>query len=86
MKSKEVFMGGRNAGKHHHATKRIKMKIDFNQIDDVEMCINTDDYPDFCDSFVEACTYKGRPATDDELEAINEDSGYVYEQILNALY
>jgi len=44
------------------------------------------DYPNFSDAFILNATYKGREMTDEELEALNEDSDYVYEQVMEELY
>ncbi|MBT6053451.1 MAG: hypothetical protein HOG49_42280, partial [Candidatus Scalindua sp.] len=53
------------------------MKIDLSQVEDVEIDgINPRDYPDFCDAFILEATYKGREMTDEELEALNEDSDF----------
>jgi hypothetical protein len=63
------------------------MKIDFSKITDVELDgIDTKDYPDFCDAFVSNCTYKGKDATDEELDIINEDSDFVYGCVQEQLY
>ena len=35
------------------------------------------DYPDFCDAFIAACDIDGRPATEEELDLLNEDSDLV---------
>jgi len=60
------------------------LKIDFNQVDNIVIDgICMADAPDYCDAFISSCDYYGIPATDQELDAINEDSGYVYEQVLN---
>jgi len=62
-------------------------KIDTSQVEDVEIDgINPRDYPDFCDAFILEATYKGREMTDEELEALNEDSDFVYEQVMESLY
>jgi len=62
-------------------------KIDTSQVEDVEIDgINPRDYPDFCDAFILEATYKGREMTDEELEALNEDSDFVYEQVMEHLY
>ena len=62
-------------------------KIDPSQVEDVEIDgINPRDYPDFCDAFILEATYKGREMTDEELEALNEDSDFVYEQVMEHLY
>jgi hypothetical protein len=63
------------------------MKIDLSQVEDVEIDgINPRDYPDFCDAFILEASYKGREMTDEELEALNEDSDFVYEQVMESLY
>ena len=62
-------------------------KIDTSQVEDIEVDgINPRDYPDFCDAFILEATYKGREMTDEELEALNEDSDFVYEQVMEHLY
>ena len=62
-------------------------RIDTSQVEDVEVDgINPRDYPDFCDAFILEATYKGREMTDEELEALNEDSDFVYEQVMEHLY
>ena len=62
-------------------------KIDTSQVEDVEIDgINPRDYPDFCDAFILEATYKGREMTDEELEALNEDSDFVYDKVMESLY
>lgn len=61
--------------------------LDYTRIEDVQVSgINTRDYPDFCDAYIESATYKGRDMTEAELERLNEDSGYVYECVQEHLY
>jgi len=63
------------------------MKIDLSQVEDVEIDgINPRDYPDFCDAFILEASYKGREMTDEELEALNEDSDFVYDKVMESLY
>jgi hypothetical protein len=63
------------------------MKIDLSQVEGVEIDgINPRDYPDFCDAFILEATYKGREMTDEELEALNEDSDFVYDKVMEHLY
>jgi hypothetical protein len=63
------------------------MKIDTSQVEDIEIDgINPRDYPDFCDAFILEATYKGREMTDEELEALNEDSDFVYDKVMEHLY
>ncbi len=54
------------------------MKIDTKQVTDIEVDTGTD-YPDFADAYIESATYKGREMTEEELEALNDDSDFVYE-------
>ena len=62
-------------------------KIDTSQVKDIEIDgINPRDYPDFCDAFILEATYKGREMTDEELEALNEDSDFVYDKVMEHLY
>jgi hypothetical protein len=62
-------------------------KIDTSQVEDIEIDgINPRDYPDFCDAFILEATYKGREMTDEELEALNEDSDFVYDKVMESLY
>ena len=63
------------------------MKINFEEVADIEVDgIDTADYPDFCDAFISSFTYKGRDATDEEVEAINEDGDFVYDCVQEELY
>jgi hypothetical protein len=62
-------------------------RIDTSQVEDIEIDgIDTRDYPDFCDAFILEATYKGREMTDEELEALNEDSDFVYDKVMESLY
>lgn len=67
--------------------KKIKLPVlDFSKVEVVDMRINYKDAPDFCDSYVTEANYDGREATEDELDAINEGGGFVYESIMKRLY
>lgn len=49
------------------------MEIEWDKIEDWELDgIDTKDYPDFCDTYISRCIYKGKEATEKELEAITE--------------
>lgn len=62
-------------------------ELDYSQIENAVVAnVNTRDYPDFCDAFIESATYKGRDMTETELERLNEDSGYVYELAIEKFY
>ena len=65
-----------------------QIEIDYDKIDmaSIDMHIDTSDYPDFVDSYISAADYDGRPMTDAELDVLNDDSSFVYEQVLERIY
>lgn len=64
-----------------------KIQLDYSKIGEVSVDgINTRDYPDFCDAFIESATYDGRDMTEAELEVLNENSDFVYECVVDRLY
>ena len=57
----------------------------------IDICvsgINTRDYPDFCDAFIEEAYWKYAETvlSESELDRLNEDSNFVYEHVMEALY
>jgi hypothetical protein len=71
----------------------LKNKVFLNglEVSDFEVDgIDTRDYPDFCDAYIESASVlendEWREATDDELDELNNDSDLVYEQVENYLY
>jgi hypothetical protein len=40
--------------------------------------IDMSDYPKFCDAYIESADYNGRPATEAELEIMQEDGEIFY--------
>ena len=40
--------------------------------------IDMSDYPKFCDAYIESAEYNGRPATEAELEDMQEDGEIFY--------
>jgi hypothetical protein len=63
------------------------MELDYSKIDNIEIGdIDFSDYPKFCDAFIEAADYDGRPMTEAELDVLNEDQDYVHEQVYKYLY
>lgn len=62
-------------------------ELDYSQITDIEMDgIDTKDYPDFCDAYICSATYKGREMTEEELDQLNDDRDFVYEQTIKRLF
>ena len=63
------------------------MNIDFTKIDNVQVGgIQGWDAPDFCDAYIESCDIDGIPATDEQLDFINNNSDFVHEKVMKALY
>jgi len=48
--------------------------------------IRIDDSPRFCDAFIETADYNGIPATEKQLDEMNEDSDFLHEQLQMFLY
>lgn len=45
------------------------------------------DYPDFSDAFISSAEFNdGTPLTDEELDQLNDDNGFVYENLWNSLH
>ena len=64
-------------------------KINTQLIDSVQVTnIDMQDYPDFVDAFITYAEWKdsGLPLSDEELEVLNQDSAFVYDEVMNALY
>ena len=61
--------------------------LNYSKIDNIEIDgIDENDYPDFCDAFINNADYKGAEMTDDQLEEINDDSDFVYQAVINQLF
>ena len=63
------------------------MNIDFTKISNViveDICMA--DYPDFCDAYIESCDIDGVPATEEELDVINDNGYFVHECVWEAIY
>lgn len=61
--------------------------MELNKITDIIVNgIDTMDYPDFCDSFIESANYNGVPMTDEQLDELNENREFVYEKVLDFLH
>ena len=60
--------------------------MDYRDIDNVELDgLDMKDYPDFSDAFILSADYCGTEMTEAQLEEINEDSDFVYEQVLKSI-
>ena len=65
----------------------MNIQLNYDLIKNVSVSgIDMNDYPDFCDAYIESAIYDGRPMTEEELEILNEDSEYVQEVVHNYLH
>ena len=63
------------------------MKLDYSKISNVSVDgINTQDYPDFVDAYIESADYGDREMTEKELDVLNEDFDFVYEKVQEQLF
>jgi hypothetical protein len=63
--------------------KTINTKL----IDGVSCYIDTSDYPDLCNSYIEEAFWKGGgELSEEDLEILNDDSSYVYECCMEQLH
>lgn len=71
--------------------EQLALELNVEKIDDVVVeGIDTTDYPDFCDAYIESATLVDnggcRDATESELDIINKDHDFVYSEVENVLY
>ena len=48
--------------------------------------IDYNDYPDFCDAFILSAKIDDRNCTSDELDLLNDDTEFLYEELIKHLY
>ena len=64
-----------------------EIDLDYSLIDNIVFGgIDFDDYPDFCDAYIESADYNGVEMTEAELEIINEDIGYWHDDIIQSCF
>ena len=58
----------------------VMKEVNTIMIQESEVMVNTSDYPDFCDSYFERASWiDGTELTEEELEYLENDGGYLYE-------
>jgi len=63
------------------------MELDYSKISNVEIDgIDTRDYPDFCDAYIVSADYDGEEMTEQQLDKLNEDSQFVYDQVIKFIF
>jgi len=61
--------------------------MELDKISNIELGgIDHDDYPDFCNAFIESAEYDGVELTDAELEELNCNRDFVYDCVLNEIF
>ena len=61
--------------------------IDTSQIDNIEIeGVDMSDYPKFCDAYILSCDINGIEATESELDKINEDYEFVYDEVMKSIF
>ncbi len=63
------------------------IKLDYSKISNVLIGgLDMQDYPDFCDAYIESADYEDREMTDDELDVLNEDGEFISIKAHESLY
>lgn len=61
--------------------------MNYSLIDNIDFDgIDYNDYPDFCDAYISSADYNGKPMTDEQLDELNEDYDFVYNELMKFLY
>ena len=64
----------------------MKQEMDYAKITNIEFDgIDYLDYPDYSDAYIVSADYDGLEMTDSQIEEINEDRDFVYEQLMDYL-
>jgi hypothetical protein len=62
-------------------------KIDYSKLGNVVIGgIDFEDYPKFCDAFIESADYDGVPLTELELDELSQDGEFVHETLFKQLF
>jgi hypothetical protein len=63
------------------------IKLDYNKISNVFVGgIDMEDFPDFCDAYIESADYDNREMTEEELEILNEDGEFISEHAHSQIF
>lgn len=61
--------------------------LDYSKIDNITFDdIDYDDYPDFCDAFIDSADYDGEPMNESEVDMLNDNKEFVHEKLMEHLY
>ena len=59
----------------------LRLPVDSIEVDGID----TRDYPDFCDAYIDKARVNGRKATDWELDQLSDDGDLVYGEVWKAI-
>jgi len=63
------------------------MKLNYDAIDYITFDgIDHNDYPDYCDAYIDSAYYEGREMTQEELDTLNEDRDFVMKELMSHLF
>ena len=48
--------------------------------------IDHNDYPDYCDAYIDSAFYNGKEMTQEQIDEINEDREFVMKELMNHLF
>ena len=62
--------------------------FDYSKIDNIVLdgLASGDDHPDHVDAFITSADYDGVPMTDEQLDLLNADSEFVYDEVIKYIY
>ena len=64
-----------------------KIELDYSKISNVQVGgVDMQDFPDFCDAYIESADYGDREMTDEELDILNEDGEFISINAHESLY
>jgi hypothetical protein len=64
-----------------------KIELDYSKINNVQVGgVDMQDYPDFCDAYIESADYGDREMTDEELDILNQDGEFISINAHESLY
>ena len=65
----------------------MKNSLDYSKISNVVVSnIDMEDYPKFCDAYIEKADYDGIPMTDTDLNTLNEDMGFINKCVIKQIF
>lgn len=56
------------------------------KLTNIELEYDTADYPDFCDAYITYAEIDGEPATEQQLDELNEDRDLVYDLVIKRIF